>query len=430
MSGLLDLVHPLPLDQGSARDLSARLADTLAVPPPHPDLAGIDPDSPRWDGQSLSCGHPGIAILHGTRARDNVSPWSRAAAWFAAATKEPLAAAGGAGLWHGAPALGFALHAAALPEHAAHLLKQLDHVVTEMVQRQLGDAAKRMAASLRPVPGEFDLVRGLTGLGAYLLARDPSYPALRDVLACLVRLTVPIPAADAAGTEVPGWWTLHMPVGKPVELFADGYSDQGMAHGISGPLALLSLAYRARVIVPGQAEAIATITSWLDRVQQVDEAGPWWPERLTLTDLRTQRSHQDGPARPSWCYGTPGIARALQLAALAQGDSRRQRHAEHALLACVTDHHQLDRLADLTLCHGWSGLITTVWTATTDSLSPMLGLQLSALITAAGNRSLPVPERPGLIDGTAGLALTQHSIATGRLGPWTNCLLLTGTEPT
>lgn len=37
------------------------------------------------------------------------------------------------------------------------------------------------------------------------------------------------------------------------------------------------------------------------------------------------------PARPSWCYGTPGLARARQLAGLALRDLARQEAAEHAL---------------------------------------------------------------------------------------------------
>lgn len=63
-----------------------------------------------------------------------------------------------------------------------------------------------------------------------------------------------------------------------------------------------------------------------------------------------------GPQRPSWCYGTPGLARAQQLAALALTDPRRQQLAEHALAGYVSDVRQLSQLRDASVCHGWAGL--------------------------------------------------------------------------
>lgn len=58
-------------------------------------------------------------------------------------------------------------------------------------------------------------MRGLTGLGAYLLHRDPHGELVRQVLAYLVRLTEPVPADDEAGLSVSGWWTGDVPSGRP-----------------------------------------------------------------------------------------------------------------------------------------------------------------------------------------------------------------------
>lgn len=85
----------------------------------------------------------------------------------------------------------------------------------------------------------------------------------------------------------------------------------------------------------------------------------WWPERVTRDEHRARRARQKEPLRPSWCYGTPGQARAQQLAGQAIGDTERQRIAEQALLGCVTDERQLTRLTDVSLCHGWAGLAQT-----------------------------------------------------------------------
>ncbi|GAA3428757.1 lanthionine synthetase C family protein [Streptosporangium nondiastaticum] len=415
-----------PATKVRAAAAARALADALAVPPPHPDHADHGPDSPRWDGQSLSSGHLGIALLHALRARDGFGTWPRTLAWLAAAVREPVAAAGGAGLWHGTPALAFTLHTAGIPG-SEPLLARLDAAITAMVSRQITAAEERITARRRPDPGEFDLVRGLTGLGVYLLARHPGSPHLRAVLSYCARLTTPVPAADAAAASVPGWWTGHHPAGKPKSDYHDGHSDQGMAHGIAGPLALMALACSAGIVVPGQIDAIITIRSWLEAWQQQGPAGPWWPERITLAEHTTAHPRHNGPARPSWCYGTPGIARALHLAARALNDQARQRAAEDALLACVTDSAQLARLDTPALCHGWAGLIATVATMAADAATPALTCQLPALITCLLDRlDLDTGEHDGLIDGTAGAALLLHSLTTAPLTGWTDSLLLTG----
>lgn len=416
-----------------AAAVARTFADELAVPPPHPDHADHSPGSPRWNGQSLSSGHLGVVLLHAVRARDGHDTWERARAWFAAAVREPIAASGGAGLWHGAPAVAFTLHAGGLPG-SRPLLARLDAAVAAMVTRQINAAYARISARRRPEPGEFDLVRGLTGLGAYLLARDPTSPHLRAVLSYLVQLTHPLPVAYAAGSAalaVPGWWTGHLPQDKPERHYRDGHGDQGMAHGITGPLALLAGAYRAGITVPGQSDAITQIRAWLETWRQDGPAGPWWPERITLAEHLARRPHRAGPARPSWCYGTPGIARALQLAALALHDRPRQAAAEEALLTCIADTAQLALLDTPALCHGWAGLIATVAATATDATTPDLADQLPVLTRALLDRLPHLPyRRAGLIDGAAGVALLLHSLTTGTVPSWTTSLLLSPGSPT
>jgi lantibiotic biosynthesis protein len=199
-----------------------------------------------------------------------------------------------------------------------------------------------------------------------------------------------------------------------------------MAHGISGPLALLALAMRQGITVDGHTDAIHRICHWLDAWRHEAPAGPWWPERVNLAELRTGRSVHDGPARPSWCYGTPGLARAQQLAGHAVGDPARQRSSEHALARCLADPVQLARIIDPALCHGWAGLIATAWCAAADAGSPDVGVHLPRLLDTLLEHTGDVPpgQLPGLIEGSAGVALTLHSIATGTNSGWQTCLLI------
>ncbi|WP_322760618.1 lanthionine synthetase C family protein [Frankia sp. Cr2] len=413
--------------QARAATIATRLADALAPPPPEPG-GDRSPSSPRWQGQSLAQGAAGIAVLHSARARAHVGGWSTVAAWLTAAAREDLSAGPGAGLWFGAPALAFALTAAAPPGRYLGAVQQLHAAVERLVERRLAAAHARIEARRRPERAEFDLVRGLTGLGAYLATRHPDSEQLRQILTYLVRLTEPLPATDAAGLAAPGWWTIDVPATAPPGPFAGGHADLGMAHGIAGPLALLALTHRRGIVVTGHAGALERICHWLDTWRQDGTAGPWWPERITAGELLAGHPAQTGPGRASWCYGTPGLARAQQLAAVALADTARQQRAEAALAACLTDPAQLARFVDPALCHGWAGLVATVRCAATDACFYPLGSHLPALVdqlldnldTAQGTGW----QLPGLIEGTAGIAAVLHAVATGTAAAWEPALLL------
>ncbi|ANY09806.1 hypothetical protein AFB00_04970 [Pseudonocardia sp. HH130630-07] len=408
------------------------LAAALATPPVRTADGDDGPRSRRWWDQSLSKGAAGVVVLHAARGRADL-----AHAWLTRAVCEDVSATGGCGLWFGAPAVAFAVLAAG--EHRyprpAHRLRE---AVTAQVRHRLAAVNARITAGdRRPERSEYDLVRGLSGLGALLLpdpgAGPPSEDTaadvelLRAVLGYLVRLTDPVPVADGLGTAAPGWWSTDVPSGPGAEVFAGGHADQGAAHGICGPLSLLCLAYRADIRVPGHREAIERICAWLDRWRQHDRAGgPWWPQRVTRRELQTgQVAEQSGPGRPSWCYGTPGIARAQQLAGIALGDHARQDAAEDALTRAVNDPAQLDLLGDTSVCHGWAGVTATLWHAARDSQSPAVSAALATVVPRLTALAARDPGAPvGLIDGGAGVALTLRTISTGRTNGWSRCLLM------
>jgi lantibiotic biosynthesis protein len=411
------------------RAAAAAMVDELAAALTEPPLLeyGDDysPSSPRWRDQSLSKGAAGVAILHGLRAQNGLADVKPVHAWLARATRDDLTAGPGAGLWFGAPALAFALHIAA-PGTYLSAMASLDAGVTQLVHTRLETAHARIDDGRRPSQYEFDLTRGLAGLGAYLLNRDPRGGLLREVLAYLVRLTEPVGAADEAGESAPGWWTHDSSAHECDPAFAAGEANFGMAHGCCGPLALLSLGLRQGVVVDGQEAAIDRIFRWLEDWRQQAPAGPWWPERITVNELRTGRPRQDGPLRPSWCYGTPGLARAQQLAALALDDRVRQRAAEDAFARCLADPDQLARISDPALCHGCAGLLATAWHAAADAITPAIAAHLPNLLDTllAHARDTPPEPLPGLVEGHAGVALTLHTLATGMHSGWAACLLI------
>jgi len=357
--------------------------------------------------QAFNRGAVGIALLHIERAAQGLAGWDVAHAWLTAATSDGVGTGQDATLTLGAPAIAFALHGAACQGRYSYAEAALDRAVATVVQQRLEQAHARIDRGNRPSQSEFDLFNGLTGFGAHLLRRDPRGSLLPSVLAYLVRLTEPLKDDD----NLPGWWT-DDPVTRSQYVISEGYkghSNHGMAHGITGCLALLALSQRRGISVPGQTGALHRICDWLDTWQQRGPHGPWWPQALTIDELRSGTPSQTGPGRPSWCYGTPGIARAQQLAGQALGDSLRQQLAEQALVECLTDRRQVSLIKDVGLCHGIAGLFQTAWRMIADSRDPHLASQLprlSGLLLAA-----PPSDDFGALDGMAGLALAQMTSA-------------------
>ena len=370
--------------------------------------------------QSLATGTAGIALLHTERAQRGTGSWADAHDHLAACANELLTDEN-ASLYFGAPAVAFALHTAHVGTgHYTKALYALDTQIAKLTKRRLDLAHARMDRGELPRVGEFDLFYGLTGLGSYLMCRETNAEVLREVLSYLVRLTRPLHIDD---DQLTGWWTHFAPSGRLSRDFAGGHGNLGMAHGISGVLSLLAISARDGTVVEGQLDAMQQICAWLDAQRQDSDTGPWWPQWITLAEHQSGTVTQTGPLQPSWCYGTPGHARAQQLAGLALRDTDRRRIAEQALLSCLADPTQLARIRDGGICHGAAGLLHTTHRVARDAEVTGFDDHLHRL------HALVLDQEPahedGFLDGTAGRALAlmtaeEHdSTASG----WDACLL-------
>ncbi|MFD6185086.1 lanthionine synthetase C family protein [Streptomyces goshikiensis] len=438
--------------------VARRLTDPAAADHPTPDV------SP-FRAASLSDGAPGIALLHAELSRAEPGPdggggaggdpvhrdaalrWVRRAAALAAlAGKAP--APGPQGLYGPLAALSFALHRTADGPGAqgaarSHLREQVAELAGGRAAREERRLAERPGSGPGPGSGSgsgsgfttftaYDVISGQTGLGAHLLELGhPAEPALTRVLRALIALSRPVRTHDRG---LPGWWVaLDGASYRPVAP-ARGHANLGMAHGMPGPLALLAIAWREGVRVPGQRAAVTDLAQWLLARRCADAAGPWWPGQLSLGPAQPE------PGRPSWCYGTPGIARALQLAGLALEVPDWQEAGVEALRAALA-RADLAETAEAGLCHGLAGLLQITWRAARDSGDPELAERVPQLAArllelvdetapygfAAAPGERPPEEHPGgFLTGAAGAALALHTFATDAepATRWDRALLL------
>ena len=373
--------------------------------------------------QSLAVGTAGDALLQIERALAATGTWDTAHAHVRRLAAQPVDGSDNTGLYYGLPAVAFVLHcASAADPRYGSAAATLDPYVLRLARRRLLAAADRKQHGVPASFGEYDLFSGLTGIAALLLRRMPVSDVLGDVLQNLVDLTEP---RQRDGIRVPGWWVSHDP--DPILPTPGGHVNLGMAHGAAGVLAILALAMRRGRVVDRHGEAVDRLTRWFDRWRQHDTTGgAWWPQWLTLDELHTGHLHHPHPGRPSWCYGTPGIARALHLAAIATGDLARQRDAEHALAGSLTDRH-IRLLTEPGLCHGLAGLYQTAFRAAADATNPAIAQRLPAL-SAALQRATPTTASTGsgLLTGRTGHQLAEHTARHGTPHTgWDTCLLIT-----
>ncbi|RLU80170.1 lanthionine synthetase [Streptomyces griseocarneus] len=414
-----------------ALGLARAVADRLA----RPDAA---PQGAVWWRQSLAHGLPGIALLHIELAAD-WGPWQRAHDWLTAAARRPFTGGPDSHPFYGTPAFAHVLACAAehLPGSYQRALDALDAQTATDVRQRLSATHRRLDAGHLPDLAEFDAIRGLSGYGAYLLRRTSDSDVVRDVLAYCVRLTEPL--ADH-GDVLPGWWTGTGPSGRPDDHFPLGHANSGMAHGVGGVLALLALAAQRGILIDGHHTALSTILRWLDRWQEKTGSGPAWPYWVTRDALHRGHPATFAPRRPSWCYGTAGLARAQQLAALALDEVPRQIEAENALAAALTDPAQLKATTGNGLCHGIASLAhiaartaRDAHTSTARQLQAATPPLLTAICppdtipTALAAAIVDGNAGPGLLDGAAGIALALLTPATNTppRTAWDACLLLT-----
>ncbi|MGW1729179.1 lanthionine synthetase C family protein [Streptomyces sp. NPDC002306] len=368
------------------------------------------PDGIRAWPQSLAGGASGIALLHIERARTGHGDWDTAHTWLTKAVHGEVSAAANANLYFGAPALAFIMdRAASGSSRYLHGLQRLDAATLTLTRNRLATAHQRINRAERPPMEEFDLIQGLTGLGAYHLSRHPHHEITQDVLAYLVRLTGPLPDPS----QLPPWWTNDAPTGAPHADHPGGHGNFGLAHGIGSVMSVLSMALLRDVDVPGAADAVERICVWSDQWRQGDQTAPWWPGYISMRQATDHHVHSDLRPRPSWCYGVSGTARAQQLAGLALRDPARIQAAENAILAALRDPLQLDQLAGTGLCHGTAGLLQAAWRMATETDNAEIAAAMASLtdrlITALDQDG---HENPELLDGTAGAALVLHTLGT------------------
>ncbi|ORT53044.1 lanthionine synthetase C family protein [Frankia sp. KB5] len=385
---------------------------------------------------SFADGLPGTALLyarlaavHPDFAAAAASHWTQAARWTPRGVHRT-------GVFHASAGLAASLIIGVpyLPDPASHATSTA-RAVRWLSAQAVTHADEHRAALTRGEMGTpwhvYDVITGLTGTGRVLLAAHHSGHAAAEhgLLAALTTLTIMI--NSRIGSR-PGWWLPADRLPDAVTVHPSGAATTGMAHGIAGPLALLATAHLAGCTVPGQHDAITDAADW--QLRWRDEHTRTWPPHITGDDLDAGHAAPPTGRTDAWCYGTPGISRALMLAGLAAGQPAVEDAARDALCLFAQRPGRWD-VEGPTLCHGHAGVLraasamrhtdvaTQAATAVTQAFDPVHRFGFAHVARNA------TTDRPGFLTGAAGtaLALAEHAafpVPPGLATTWDALLLL------
>nr|BBH86288.1 hypothetical protein KTC_10390 [Thermosporothrix sp. COM3] len=218
-----------------------------------------------------------------------------------------------------------------------------------------------------------------------------------------------------------------------------GYFNCGLAHGLPGPLAALSLAYLAGYRYPRIYDAIASAADWLAVHRLDDEWGVNWPAVVPIEVATPHGAWAHLPvARAGWCYGAPGVARSLWLAGHVLEERAIQRLAIMGIEAVMQRPPEQRMLLSPTLCHGVAGLLQICLRFAHESESILVREQIPALVRQildTFNPDFPLGfrdvERPGVavdqpswLEGAPGVAMALLAAATEIPPTWDRILLI------
>ena len=216
---------------------------------------------------------------------------------------------------------------------SAEDMGEIDEVLMDLTARQ-------------PWSGEYDLIRGLVGLGVYALARLPRPTAAR----CLEGVVARLEERATKDEHGRSWWTppQHLPPHQRA-VYPQGYFNLGAAHGVPAVVALLALIARAGVAERKARELASDGARWLLTQTLPDSPGARFPSSVAP-------GIPARPCRSAWCYGDPGVVLCLLVTAQALGDADLERATLELAREAARRPTEHAGVRDAGLCHGSAGL--------------------------------------------------------------------------
>ncbi|WP_194845014.1 lanthionine synthetase C family protein [Candidatus Rhabdochlamydia porcellionis] len=310
-----------------------------------------------------------------------------------------------------------------------------------------------------PLPIQYGIISGLNGVLAYLLNYS-THQASKTIIHKILKHIVRVAGLIRVGSyEIPGWYAnanylllkdgaKMYPKGvveKHLDTYREGCFDTGMAHGVSGCLAVLAKALLHGIEVPNHIKSMYAIINWLKNTKQnVGKIKQVWPKRFAFNPKKKNYVEiRSDVYFDSWSYGAPGISNAMILAASSLKDSHLYNYCINDFISISTRLQISKDLNCPSFFYGRSGNLTIIhqiYLATHLDIFSKSAQKLAELLVEQYNDQSPfgfkcIPptndlestfsiDNIGLITGVSGIILSLLFSISENHRPWTQIFLL------
>lgn len=378
-----------------------------------------------WEDTTLTAGYPSLVVFFSEL--DNFFPnegWDLIAHEYLLALQDAMITKSfhhDISLFSGLTGIAFAVRSASKNEtRYSEFLEKIDCMVNEMVN----EFCDKLAFEKKGIsPLWFDIISGLSGAGRYLLQvkNKNSKETLQKIDKCLISMGEPI---EINYEKVMGWYVpnVYLFTEHDKKKYPEGVFNLGMAHGVAGFIAYLSLSGVYDINYKEKKKTIECMCDWLLDKSELRNYGLCWPSMISLQEDRKERETNDNITRDAWCYGSAGIGRALFLAGKFTERTDYVLKSKAVFKSIYSRTMNDWRLEGPSFCHGYSGLlqiINRMYMDTKEELYFSFKEKLIEIILEKYDANYPfgfVDEegsnkviKIGLLDGVAGIILTLIS---------------------
>jgi len=230
--------------------------------------------------------------------------------------------------------------------------------------------------------------------------------------------------ARRAGQDRHGvsWRTPPSWRGPRRDRYLPGRVDLGVAHGIAGVIPFLARVHRLGLAAQTVRPLLDGAVGWLLAHMADTASGPTVP--YFVAD-----GVEPGPARSAWCYGDPGVAAALLLAARDAGEPAWAAAATALAVRAANRPPDQTGVVDAGLCHGSAGLAHLFNRMYQITAEPALGDAARFWVERTLELCSAAMPGPGLLEGAAGVALAMEAASTTAEPAWDQMLLVSTAGP-
>lgn len=388
-----------------------------------------------WNDLSLTNGYPSLVLFFATLKRYGlIEKGDLIAHNYVLKIKEAIESEGlfSLSLFGGVAGICFALKAASSEEtRYQKMLHSLHRFLFDNIESAYFHPLRYNQKHFSPTSSAlYDPIQGVSGIGRYALENLslPRFVEIAENIAkALVALSKPLPYKDR---DIPGWYLPPNDIlnFRNQKTCPKGNFNLGLAHGVTGALAYLAIAWLRGIRVEGQKEAICKISEWIRSKSLNYNKTISWPYHVSLEEELEGKNAVISSLKDAWCYGVPGIARTLFLAAKALDSEDLKTFAIEAFCGIFRRTQQEWHLPGPALCHGISGLLLITYEmskeAGCEALVPKIALLKDLLLKLYqpeapwGFKDVEIGpqgtayllDKPGFLEGTVGIVLTLLSI--------------------